>query len=252
MTTTIYNADCNQVLPSLASESVDLILTDPPYGIKYFSNFTDRNETIENDTLDELAKVLEKALPELKRVLKPAGVMIMFAAGGRPTNTYSFFEKTVSQHFTLITTLVWSKGKQDGSGMGLGWRYRPAYENILVVAKHSDKYNFYGPGVSNVMVCHPVQTFADRGDHPTQKPVPLLKRLILKHTLVGDTILDPFMGCGSTGIAAKSLGRHFIGIEMLEKYCKTADKRLDDTMEFASLLSCPAYTPPEEVTKNEA
>ena len=132
------------------------------------------------------------------------------------------------KHFNLIQTLVWRKF------IGLGWRYRPSYENIVILSKDKKDYNFYDTSkkCSNVIegINQDIPSAAKDGkfqDHPTQKPVKLIKYLLNIHSLQGQTVLDPFMGGGSTGIACRELSRNFIGIEIDESYFKLAEHRIN-------------------------
>ena len=116
--------------------------------------------------------------------------------------------------------LTWDKGPALGMGaLDLPWK--PSSEEIYVIGK-----GFIGKrDESNVLYCPPVQSMAKNGRlHPNEKPVALLKRLILK--CPPGTVLDPFMGSGSTGVACAQLGRSFVGIEIEPKYFEIACQRI--------------------------
>ena len=115
-------------------------------------------------------------------------------------------------------------------------------DNIInnQVGGYNEKYiktnsleNFGIEVCSNVIKCKAEPT--DRGLHPTQKPVNLMAYLIGLTTIEGQTVLDPFCGCGSTLIAAKNLNRKYIGIERERKYCEIISKRLDDAIIFNAI-----------------
>jgi site-specific DNA-methyltransferase (adenine-specific) len=232
---TLKQGDCLELMKELPDESVDLVLTDPPYGVDYLSHRTDNHKKIENDADVRIDKLFSKILPEVKRIMKPQGVLCMFCAGSsgsskKLTTIYATLATLeLSKHMHLIQTLVWSKGKTDGSFVGLGWKYRPSYEIILVGSKDADNYAFYPQYSSNVLVYKPYIPHND--DHPTQKPVDLMHHLLRNHSKVGDTILDPFMGSGTTGVACKQLKRNFIGYELDPDYFKMAEKRIEETNE---------------------
>ena len=223
MTVTLKQGDCLELMKGLDDESVDCVITDPPYGIDYLSSRTTNHHKLENDKDVRIDKLYAKFLPDVKRILIKKGVLCSFSGGGkRPTTAYATLE--LIKHLELVQTLIWSKGKTDGSFVGLGWRYRPSYETILVGAKDAGNYNFYPRYSSNVFVCKP--HIPQKGEHPTQKPIKLMRWLIENHTKEGDTILDPFMGSGTTGEACKQLGRNFIGYEISPDYFKIAEKRI--------------------------
>ena len=227
MTYDIRLGDSLELLKELPDESVDAVITDLPYGLNYLSNMTDKHHKLVNDEDVRIDTLYAKFLPEVRRLLKPKGVLCSFSAGGgaKPTTMYATME--LIKHLDLIQTLVWSKGKNDGSFVGLGWKYRPSYEMILVAAKDKDNYNFYPQYSSNVFVCPPHIPIAENGDHPTQKPLRVMRWLIKNHTQKGDTVLDPFMGSGTTGIASLQMGRNFIGYEIDADYFHTAKQRIE-------------------------
>ena len=118
--------------------------------------------------------------------------------------------------------VVWDKGP-----MGMGWHYRRSYETVLVGQKRGGKCKWYDETdkVENI-IRHIPKIIPQAADHPTPKPVELVKHFIRLHTQVGETVLDPFMGAGTTLEAAKQMGRKAIGIEIEEKYCEIAVRRL--------------------------
>ena len=229
---TIYNCDCLEVMKYIKSQSIDLVLTDPPYGIDFCSPRTSRKERLQNDKLTEWSIMLPDMLAQFKRVLSDTGCCCCCCCGGGKTPVTALFTIEAIKHFHLIQTLVWKKF------IGLGWRYRPSYENIVVLSKDKDNYAFYDETTKCSNVIEGINQDIPRynGDksggideHPTQKPIELMKRLIKIHSKPNDLILDPFLGSGTTAVACKELGRRFIGIEISPKYCALAKKRLDYT-----------------------
>ena len=225
---TLKQGDCLELMKELEDESVDAVITDPPYGIDFLSNRTDNHKKIVNDSDIRIDKLFAQFLPEFKRILKPHGVVCIFSAGGGKKITTALATLELSKHLYLIQTLIWSKGKTDGSFIGLGWKYRPSYETILVASKDPDDYAFYPQYSSNVLVYKP--HILQNGEHPTQKPVDLIQHLLKNHTKKEDIILDPFMGSGTTGVACKQLRRNFIGYELDPNYFKMAEKRIENTV----------------------
>jgi site-specific DNA-methyltransferase (adenine-specific) len=227
---TLKQGDCLELMKELKDESVDCVITDPPYGIDFLSHRTNNHEKIVNDSDIRIDKLFAQFLPEFKRILKPHGVVCIFSAGGGGKKiTTALATLELSKHLYLIQTLIWSKGKTDGSFVGLGWKYRPSYETILVASKDPDNYAFYPQYSSNVLVYKPY--IPQNGEHPTQKPVDLIQNLLRNHSKEGDIVLDPFMGSGTTGVACKRLRRNFIGYEIDPDYFKIAKNRIEETNE---------------------
>ena len=220
----IYCGDCLEIMPLLADKSIDLVLTDPPYGIDYLSPWrTENHSKITNDKLDDWQEMLPQFFTETKRILTDTGCCCCCCCGGGKTPVTALFTIEAIKHFNLIQTLVWRKF------VGLGWRYRPAYENIVILSKSKDNYNFYDTSRTCGNVIEGInQDIPQKGDHPTQKPVELMGKLTLIHSKEDDIVLDPFLGGGTTAVACKRLNRRFIGIEISEKYCEIAKNRLQN------------------------
>ena len=218
--------DCLEKMKEIPDTSIDAVITDPPYGINFLSPRTDDHHKLENDEDIDVGKLYFKFMPEVKRVLKEEGVACCCCCGGgaRPSSALATLE--LIKHLELVQTVIWSKGKTDGSFVGLGWTYRPSYETIIVGAKNKKKMVFYPKYASNVFVCKPI--IPKKGEHPTVKPIKLMEFFIRNHTKEGDTVLDPFMGSGTTGVACAKLNRNFIGIEIDEGYFKIAERRIGE------------------------
>jgi DNA modification methylase len=196
---TIYHGDCREwsELPG------DVLVTDPPYGYAHASNREDsawRDEVIAGDeSTDSRDVILARWSP------RPA---IVFGSWKAPVPTGT---KAV---------LVWDKGLAAGMG-DLSMPWKPNWESIYIIGS-----GFTGRRDSGVLTGrgYNVVTWASRGrKHPTEKPVGLMRDLIGKSP--SGTIFDPFMGSGSTLVAAKESGRRAIGIEIEERYCEIAAQR---------------------------
>lgn len=211
---TIYHGDCREVLPSLAS--VDLVLTDPPYGVNYVSNSGGRRgkEPIGNDGARISLRLYRQVIPMLR-----ANHLLWFTRWDAWPDVWEL----VGGAFPLRGLLVWDKGTP---GMGDLQHWGPSYE--LIASAGAGKTS--GSRDQSVLRFSGV-THSQR-QHPTEKPLALLQYLIAKLGDV-DSVLDPFAGSGATLHAAKLLGRSAVGIETEERYCEIAAKRLSQqVLEF--------------------
>jgi len=238
----LINGDCLEEMKTIPDGSIDLVLTDPPYG----------TTACKWDSVIPFEPMWE----QLKRVIKPNGAIVLmgsepFSSALRMSNIKNF------KH-----DWVWEKNA--GSNFGVV-KYQPMkeHENILVFCKNKNRVNYYpikekrkGGGesrskspvkynntsdhgyISNKKITinkidklrYPssIQKFnRERGLHPTQKPVALMEYLIKTYTNENETVLDFTMGSGTTGVACKNLNRDFIGIELDKDYYKIALKRIE-------------------------
>ncbi len=189
---TIYNADCREILPTLKA---DLVFADPPYG-----NGTEYGTY--NDTKDSLAELIRDVIPMILDV----GDLTFITPGIGNMFDYPNPEWVLS----------WVKpNSMSRNGLG-GFNM---WEPVLVYGRRvirQDQFSY----------AKTVQPFKDVGDHPCPKPSDVLRRLVNIGSDEGDTVLDPFMGSGTTLRAAKDLNRKAIGIEIEEKYCEIAANRM--------------------------
>lgn len=195
-------------LSKLPDASVDLVLTDPPYGNN--QTYGRRQHTIAGD---ENPLVALSGLTHVYRVLRIDRTCLCFV----DVRHLPFFENFVTRYtkFAIRDVLVWDK---ETIGFGRGFRKR--YELAMVLEKGRPQYR--SRSLANVLRYRRIS----RPTHPHQKPVELLKAIIQHTTDAGDTVLDPFMGSGSTGVAARELDRRFIGIELDQAYFDLARRRI--------------------------
>ncbi|KVU29302.1 DNA methyltransferase [Burkholderia ubonensis] len=202
----LFNGDCLVAMPRLASESVDCIVTDPPYLV----NFRDRSgRSIANDVNDDW---LAPAFAEMFRVLKRDAVCISFYGWNKVD---LFFHAWKAAGFRVGGHFVFTKAYASKAGL-----VKYQHESAYLLAKGRPPAP--AQPIPDVM---PFQYSGNR-HHPTEKPVPCLKTLIASFTKPGDTVLDPFAGSGSTCVAARELGRRYIGIELDATYFAAAKARL--------------------------
>lgn len=238
----IYNEDCFLRLPKIKSNSVDLIIVDPPYGIKY--------QEEEWDDIKDFINYSEIWIKECFRILKDTGSFYSFMGW---TNAAKF--KLLIDRFGIIRNwITWIRHK----GRGSTKNYNSVAEFILYYTK-TDKYIFNSykllkkhvipymkdgkprgwftdqngikcrwTGLSNAWnYTAPWWSMHEYTGHPTQKPEMLIERIILASSNEGDLVLDPFMGSGTTGAVCKKLDRQFIGIEKSKVYFNICTKRIE-------------------------
>jgi site-specific DNA-methyltransferase (adenine-specific) len=182
---------CFELLESVPDESIDLVLTDPPYGIDYQSNRRVSREKLPKFANDSDLSWVEGWVDQINRVLKNDRHFYCFTR----FDTYPIFYSAISRHFKVKNCLIWIKNNH-GSG-DLNGSYAPQSEMIIFAAK--GKRHLNGPRDSDVISCDNVPS-AHRA-HATQKPVELLRQLIEKSSDPDEIVLDPFAGTGSTGFA---------------------------------------------------
>lgn len=212
----LYNGDCLEVMDKLIEQGVkvDCILTDPPYGMNYKSNYRkDKYEVITND--NDLS-FLDDLFIKLDSILKDNSHIYMFCSW----HNVDVFKQEFEKYFKLKNILVWEK---NNTSMGdLKGSYAPKHEFILFGHKgRRERNGFRYPDVLK----------ANRTGnklHPTQKPVDLLQLLILQSSNENDVVLDPFMGSGSTGVACVNTNRKFIGIELDKNYFEITKGRIEN------------------------
>lgn len=202
----VINDDCLNVLPDFPPNSVDLVLTDPPYLVNY------RDRMGRAIAGDQTGEWLKPAFSELYRVLKPGRFCVSFYGWNRIDE---FFAAWRAAGFRPVGHLVWVKSYASSRGI-LAYKHEMAY--LLAKGQTVRPRN----PLADVLAWN----YTGNRLHPTQKPVPSLKPVIEALTRPGDIVLDPFCGSGSTLLAAKILGRRYIGIELSKEYAESATRRV--------------------------
>jgi adenine-specific DNA-methyltransferase len=202
----VLHGDCIDILHSFKSGSVDFVLTDPPYLVRYQSRDGKR---VHND---DNAAWLEPAFTQIYRVLKPGSYCVSFYGWNRVDQ---FAAAWSAAGFRIVGHLVFRK-QYASSGRILRYSHECAY--LLA------KGNVTPPSqpISDVIEWK----YTGNRLHPTQKPVSSLRPLVETFCPAGGLVLDPFCGSGSTLVAARKLDRSYIGIEIDPEHYKTADARL--------------------------
>ncbi len=233
----LMKGDCLERMKEIESGSVDMILTDPPYG----------TTACKWDSIIPLEPMWE----QLKRIIKPNGAIVMTAANPFTSvlicSNLKMFKQSLVWEKTLFTNFAMVKKQhaKKHEDIVVFYSKQPTYNPQMEVGNpYTDKPRARTMGVTgdalpdkkaidNRGTRYPssVQKFSNGNNgnvHPTQKPVALMEYLIKTYTNENETVLDFTMGSGTTGVAAKNLGRNFIGIEMDDKYFQIAKQRIEE------------------------
>jgi site-specific DNA-methyltransferase (adenine-specific) len=223
---TLYLDDARDVLPTLATESVDLILTDPPYGVEWQSNRrSEKFDLLDNDSATDRDGITE-VLRECVRVVGQNRHLYVF---GPP-------DVLVGLKVSAPATLVWDKVALGSGDVTAAWA--PAHEQIsFVVSKHRHAGKSGTEGLPTRLRKGSVLRFprptGRKVRHPSEKPVPLLRELIESSSRQGDLIGDAFAGVGSTGVAAVLSGRRALLMETEKQWADVAVERIQIAEELA-------------------
>lgn len=220
----LFLGDCREILPTLTPKSCDLLVTDPPYGYARPSEYGGAKfrPIAGNDDAEWVAEAIELAV----------------SAVANRRHIYVFGpESLVGGPVGVKTRLVWDKGAMGGGDWSSPWG--PAHEDItFAVVSRGREATVRGGGPARLRsgtVLRCPRPPAVR--HPTEKPVPLLRRLIESSSRVGESVLDPFVGVGSTLVAAVAEGRTGVGIECDERYLEIAANRIDRALDAYSAMT---------------
>lgn len=229
----IIQGDCVSEMQHLDSESVDLIIADPPYNVgKNYGNNTD------NMSFDDYLDFSERWLSACHRVLKPGGTMYVFAGVKYISYVFQILEVELKMNF--INWISWHYTQGIGKTKG----FSPRHDDILMFSK-SSKYKFnldavrvpqkYYRKVNNMRGSNPGDVWEmshihycqkNRQQHPTQKPEAVIERMVKASSDENDVVLDPFGGSGTTARVCQQLKRDCISIELNEQYVSMALERL--------------------------
>lgn len=251
ITNTIINGDCVETMKKIADKSIDVIFADPPYNLQLGDTLKRPDNTEvkgvyeEWDSFESIAaydRYTKEWMQEAYRILKDDGTIWVI---GSYHNIFRVGYIMQDLGFWILNDIIWDKTNPMPNFKGT--RFTNAHETLIWAAKSSkSKYTFNYEAMKamnddvqmrstwEIPLCTGKERLknADTGGklHPTQKPEALLYRVIMSSTNVGDTVLDPFFGTGTTGAVAKRLGRNFIGIEKDATYIKGAQARLNEVV----------------------
>ncbi|MEM3414790.1 MAG: site-specific DNA-methyltransferase [Thermoproteota archaeon] len=205
MTITLKQGDCLELMKELPDESIDLVLTDPPYSEEFIPLYEDlarESSRVLKDGRLCIAYAGHYHLPEVIELMgKHLKYYWIFALQHQGGGSTMIFEKRISCHFKPI--IAYSKGKVNGK--------TPIISDVIKGSGRAKK------------------------NHPWEQGVNELYPFIKKYTKEGDTVLDLFMGSGTTGVACVQLNRNFIGYEINPEYVKIAEKRIDEAQKQMKL-----------------
>ena len=215
----IYNDDCLNAMRNIDKDSIDLIVTDPPYLINYKTNHRKNKEDDFCKPIkgDDDYKLIENYIKECYRILKNNSAMYIFCNGDR----VDYFKQNLEKAgFKIKNMIIWVKNNWTAGDLKA--QFGKQYEIIFLVNKGRKKFN--GKRITDVWNFDRVA--GKKQLHQNQKPVELLEQCILKHSNEDDIVFDGFMGVGSVGVACKNTNRRFVGVELEERYFNIAKERI--------------------------
>lgn len=226
MTVQLYCGDCLEILPTLEAESVDAVITDPPYGIDYQSAWridrAQRKPKIANDKQPFIWW-----LRDAYRMTSSGGSLLCFCEW-RHENVFRMAIEVAG--YTIRSQVIWDR---EWHGLGdLSRQFAPQHDIIWFATKENFSFRNGRPK----SIVRSKRLAADKLVHPNEKPVDLMVQLVSAVAGVGQTVLDPFMGSGTTGVACVQTGRHFIGCEKDAGYFEIAQRRIAEAQAQPSLL----------------
>lgn len=236
-----------EIMSNIEDNSVDMTFADPPFNLeKKYSSYRDQKPVV------EYLDWCRKWLGEMVRITKPTGSIFVHNV-----------PKWLTYYACILNDIAYFRHwiAWDAMSNPLGKTLLPAHYGVLFYTKKLKGYKFYeiraphkrcrvcdsylkdyggkkdqmhpfGALVSDVWTdIHRIRHSVRRDEHPCQLPIPLLERIVLMSTDPGDVVLDPFLGTGTTAVAAKTLSRHFVGIELDPEYVKIASDKLEQVEE---------------------
>lgn len=227
--------NCVNLMKTLASGSINQIFADPPYNLSGAKHQTVKSGKMVNcdkgdwDIIDNIHEFNEEWLQECIRVLADDGTIWI---SGTLHNHPSIGVLLKKLDLWIINDLIWFK--RNAAPLLSKNRLAPSTELIWIASKSKKYYFDYDTakminGGKQMRNLWEINAERHLTHHPTEKPETLLERIILIGSKLGDTILDPFTGSGTTGVVAKRLKRNFIGYELNPEYYEMAQKRIDGT-----------------------
>ena len=214
----IYNEDCLIGMERIPDNSIDLIVTDPPYLVNYKTGYRKDKEHRFNNVIlnDDNEDLIKGYIKECYRILKDDSAMYMFCS----SHKVDVFKVELEKHFTIKNMIIWVKNNHTAGDLESAFGRK--YEILFLVNK--GRTEFKGERLTDVWEFPRVS--GDSQLHQNQKPIELIEQCIEKHSDENDVVFDGFMGSGTTAAAALNTNRQYIGFELDEYYYNVAMKRL--------------------------
>lgn len=233
----IYNMDCLKGLYCLPTQSIDLVVTSPPYNQNLSTQAGDRLLYEDNLSNEEYVEFIEKIFKQIYRILKDNGSFFYNYKSDTKNNQVNsaFFHLVkVIGKFNIAGEIIW---KYAGNFDSNRTRFPIDYEIIFHLVKRAEfKFSDCGEKLSSIWrINHVMAGTQERRAceiHPCPYPIKLIKKIIRHTTDEKDIVCDPFLGSGTTAVACKQLNRNFIGFEISKEYCEIAKRRLEQETLF--------------------
>jgi len=233
----IIQGNCIEIIKEIPNNLIDLIFTDPPYVLDWKDpiKFKERKDIfhhkLETEKWDcgDINQLYLDIASEFNRVLKEGGSVLIFCR----VENISYVKKIfIENGFFYKATIMWHK--KNPAPQVRKKNYVSSYETLCWLVKGFDEdkirytFNFKTQNEMHNFIEMPICMGKERTDHPTQKPIKLIKHYLEIHSNENDLVLDPFIGVGTTALACKMDNRRYIGIEIDKRYCEMAEKRIKD------------------------
>lgn len=219
---TVYQCDALSLLARLPDNSVDMILCDPPYGIGYESSWTTRNDGSLRTTPTKFGedKLDTTWLSQIERVLKDKGALYLFTRW----DVLHHWNKAINDTgLKTVQRIIWYKAHWKMGDL----RYYGSQTEDILFARKGEHHLLWSKREGNVWYSADA-LYQNDGywEHPTQKPLKIIRKAIQYSCPIDGIVLDPFIGSGTTAVAARNLGRRYIGCDISPEYVAIARRRL--------------------------
>ena len=214
------NDNCLSVMKEIEDESIDLIVTDPPYLINYKTGRRKDKSHRFSDVIigDSDEKLIQNYIKECHRIMKDNTAMYMFCSMDR----VDFFKQELEKYFKVKNIIIWVKNNHTAGDLQAQFGKR--YEMIFLVNKGRAKFN--GARLTDVWNFDRVS--GNKQLHQNQKPLDLIQQCVIKHSSEGDMVFDGFAGVGTINVACNNLNRQCISVELDKGYYEIGKKRISE------------------------
>jgi site-specific DNA-methyltransferase (adenine-specific) len=221
----IHCIDCFEGIRQIPEKSVDCVIADPPYVVGVSSNAR-KGSQFEGFIIEPYFR---DWIIEIKRVLRDTGSAYVFC----DWRTYTALFRAFCNQMQIANCIVWDYG-----WIKAGLDYRYTHEFIIYLRKENAP-RIKNRSLSDVWRIKPINFTVER-NHNAEKPIDVIRTMLINSTEEGQLVLDPFIGSGTTAVACKQLNRNFIGFEINPEYIKIAEERLKSTSEQSKLTELAA------------